>query len=624
VLAPHDRSLLLDGLRPDPGYVLDVAVGTSFSLDVDALLLAPLSFALFDVDAGSAQPDPLAVLAGVRSYADRMAIYTDAAHISPPPKERPLFQMLEQTILPVAQTDGAFHPKVWVLRFRSSDGGPMTHRALVLSRNLTFDRSWDTVLRLDEAISEPARTPNSDGLVDFLRTLSDRRPSRIVDQLLETLPTVAFKAPAPFTGLRFWSMTATGEDPLADASSTAREVLTISPFADVSRLGVIAPGARRRAFVSRQDTLDKLGGRALSPWDERFVLHGEAVQTDQDETPSDADNPDGTSPGTTLSGLHAKLFLFDDGHERRLFTGSANATSAAVHRNVEFLVELRSTDSATRLDAVLGEKNGETNLRRLLVLGHAAQDEPLPETAEEAESRRLEGIARRLAEGGAVATARQAGDAWVVDVGLAGHADLGLARTDWLRARLVTTAGAWVPMETGGTQITATLRAGKASRVTSLIAVTLGTGAGLDVPPHQFVLAAALRDAPADREDQLLLDLIPDARSMMRLLFMLLADGQAGADGAAEVRRILAAGVRDAPGDWELGLPLFESLVRSFARDPERLATIASVIDRLRSQPDTENRFPEGFLAMWQVFSDALPPDRPTTSAAARQIGARR
>ena len=42
-----------------------------------------------------------------------------------------------------------FHPKVWVLRFRGLDDSAL-HRVLVLSRNLTFDRCWDTMLRIDE------------------------------------------------------------------------------------------------------------------------------------------------------------------------------------------------------------------------------------------------------------------------------------------------------------------------------------------------------------------------------------------------------------------------------------------------------------------------------------------
>jgi hypothetical protein len=48
VLAPKDRTLLLESLRPPPGFRLDAAVSTTYSLDLMALLVAPLAFTFFD------------------------------------------------------------------------------------------------------------------------------------------------------------------------------------------------------------------------------------------------------------------------------------------------------------------------------------------------------------------------------------------------------------------------------------------------------------------------------------------------------------------------------------------------------------------------------------------------
>ena len=45
MLEPEGRQPLLDALKPPPGFVLDRAVGTSYSLDLLALLTAPLAFA---------------------------------------------------------------------------------------------------------------------------------------------------------------------------------------------------------------------------------------------------------------------------------------------------------------------------------------------------------------------------------------------------------------------------------------------------------------------------------------------------------------------------------------------------------------------------------------------------
>jgi len=48
MLSTRDRRLLLDALRPPTGYQLDRGIGSTFSLDLLALLTAPLAFTFFD------------------------------------------------------------------------------------------------------------------------------------------------------------------------------------------------------------------------------------------------------------------------------------------------------------------------------------------------------------------------------------------------------------------------------------------------------------------------------------------------------------------------------------------------------------------------------------------------
>ena len=42
MLAPDNRGLLLDALRPPPGHSLDRAVATTFTLDLETALMVPL------------------------------------------------------------------------------------------------------------------------------------------------------------------------------------------------------------------------------------------------------------------------------------------------------------------------------------------------------------------------------------------------------------------------------------------------------------------------------------------------------------------------------------------------------------------------------------------------------
>ena len=56
VLEPDDRHTLLEALRPPPGFRLDFAVGTTYSLDLHALLAAPLAFALLEAQGAEEEP----------------------------------------------------------------------------------------------------------------------------------------------------------------------------------------------------------------------------------------------------------------------------------------------------------------------------------------------------------------------------------------------------------------------------------------------------------------------------------------------------------------------------------------------------------------------------------------
>ena len=62
-------------LRPPDGMTLDEGIGTTYSLDLTALLVAPLAFTLFDAedDDGRIRLQSLEVLEGLRRYAGKRA-----------------------------------------------------------------------------------------------------------------------------------------------------------------------------------------------------------------------------------------------------------------------------------------------------------------------------------------------------------------------------------------------------------------------------------------------------------------------------------------------------------------------------------------------------------------------
>ena len=86
MLGTRERTLLLDSLRPPAGYRLRRAVGTSFTLDLIALLTAPLAFTFFDAhdEDGAPVADPVALLEALRRHAEKVSLFCQAGAIGVP------------------------------------------------------------------------------------------------------------------------------------------------------------------------------------------------------------------------------------------------------------------------------------------------------------------------------------------------------------------------------------------------------------------------------------------------------------------------------------------------------------------------------------------------------------
>jgi hypothetical protein len=206
VLNPRERQLLLENLRPPEGYELSAAVGTSYSLDLLALLVAPLAFTFFDWEDDEGEPtkEPLALLESLRRHAEKITLYCQAGEIALPPYGQRLVAYLERCVVQVkaAHDQGVFHPKIWVLRFVREEE-PVRYRFLCLTRNLTFDRCWDSLLSLEGTLLERTNAISANHpLGDFIAALpglaltpqpvADRKR---VEQMANEIRRVEFELP---------------------------------------------------------------------------------------------------------------------------------------------------------------------------------------------------------------------------------------------------------------------------------------------------------------------------------------------------------------------------------------------------------------------------------------------
>lgn len=156
------------------------------------------------------------LLEGLRRSAERLVVFCQSSQICVPKIPHILYGLLEPVVVPVtAPLGGAFHPKLWALRFVREGERPVL-RIVVLSRNLTHDRSWDVAFATEGTTTGRHRRANHGlgELVSKLPELSTRTPpaaTQKVLELAEELHSAEWQLPDGFDQIRFISLGFTGK-----------------------------------------------------------------------------------------------------------------------------------------------------------------------------------------------------------------------------------------------------------------------------------------------------------------------------------------------------------------------------------------------------------------------------
>jgi hypothetical protein len=616
MLDPHDRASLYEALRPPAGYDLDCAVGTSFTLDLEALLTAPIAFALHDARTSDTAVDgtePVGLLESIRRYASRVTVYCQAGQISVPSRRRSVFTWLEDAVVEVTapRAGRLFHPKVWAVRFREIDGDLQVLRVLCATRNLTFDTSWDTLLRLE---SEPYLPDRADAPVarqaslgELFASLPARavrpRPPRRDDQLASLVTDVGavpLIPPAPFSEVIFHVLDGTTPDwPFPNDGSC----LVISPFVTAAFLERLDRSVQVRALLSREESLDRIPRPVLERV-ERLAVLSSALDVHPGDEPVDDGQAhlqvsEHTDPGRRLFGLHAKLFVFDGADGPRWFTGSANATDAAFGGNVEVLAELRAPtdhDGLRPTDFLQAGAEG-SGFADMLVDYHPLPEPAAPDAVEKLD-RRLDQLRHRLISADVRGEVAARGDDFLLslrsDVALPTAAELqldGLEVEVWpITLDRHASAQALDTGQAVDVRFTVTLEG-----ISSFFGVRATARKDELETATSFLVNVPLHGSPEDRESRLLAAMLADPARLLRYLLMLLDDryaddpGGDGGAGAAWVGRWARSGSGE--------VPLLELLLRAVRRDPSRLDHIDQLLHDLGEQRDEV--LPPGFDEVW-------------------------
>jgi HKD family nuclease len=344
-------------LSPPPQYKTVFAVGTTYSLDLETLI-ATCAIVGLNIEADTELTEsPLYMLEALRKTSGKLLIFYQGGQIKLPEKPNGLLPLLDNCAIEVnLKNKKSFHPKTWFIKY-SANGLPDKYRLIILSRNLTFDRSWDVAIRLDSAGKGDEAIKNSRitriATRDFLLWLVKNTSTH--NKLLRTKKRLLEELAYEFNGIVEWknlgreysqidfipygiydgnTIKSRSDNSDIGLFDTFHEMLVISPF--LSK-GIIEKFAANRlvnsdcTLITRKSELPKLNEELLTVF-ETYTVKDDVVDG-EDQISGHGDN--------RTQDIHAKIYLRTKSSNSELYIGSANASHSAFYGgNVECLLRL--------------------------------------------------------------------------------------------------------------------------------------------------------------------------------------------------------------------------------------------------------------------------------------------
>ena len=583
-------------LVPPVGYTLDLAVGTTYSLDLETLMAVSIALGIQESTDSSLSNNPFAILKSLQGLSDKMLVFCEAGQIAAmQPQKSPLMLLLDKMIVPVKLREmkgkgfPSFHPKTWTLQYSDAEGNRL-YRFIVLSRNLTFDRSWDVAVSLNGKDTKKEQA-TSIPIVDFLNYLKynalegvslKTEKRRILNSLIQDLPYVLFS----LDDKRFLDFEIIplgigqvniNDDPLIWDSF--HDLLVFSPFISSGVMRSFDERKMlkdtRRHLITRTSELHKIAGkldtfRVYTLKD--TVVEGEEIVSDEE------------TEKIQQQDIHAKMYLMTKGSRSSLYLGSMNASENGLHRNVEMLLRLSGYRYYLNMDAIESDLFGpDEKGNPFEEIDLAGVDTIAPETEEkDALERVLKGICRLKSKAEVV----RDGDKYNVTVSFLSprggfpNAEIAPART--ARSQQLAEEVSFEGLS--------------ALELTELYRITVK---GETESITRMILIPT--EMPSDRDDMVVRSILKDKRAFVDYLAFILGDDYVLSALEMEAS---AASYRDVDRrSVEDGLPaIYEKMLKTAYTEPERLKEIRLVMDRIS---DTEV-IPDEFVRMYETFAKTL------------------
>lgn len=371
------------------GYVLDFALGTTYSLDLEALMSIHLSLGLSVTPDSSISDNPTLLFAALSEMQGKIAVFCEKGKVRCARQYQSLYSQIEDCIVEVdlpGPDFPSFHPKMWILRFVSSTvPSKIQYRVVLLSRNMTFDSSLDVagiLTSTSKGLNNKKCASGGGALGKTIQALTSYCPDNVKPSLRDKLQTIAkelpyaslrsdeesswkYQSPLLFSGN--WAHEGNSfQNAFATILQSTKRILMMTPFLSNTTESSNPVSAVSSAFqkgeidrsssfiLVRRDAL--LGQQRNTSWLSTLPLY--AIRTDlASASPPDSD---GDAPERSRD-IHAKIIVMEALGESEclrthLFYGSANATKRGMAVNNEVMAHLISdrTDAYDRLIEELG------------------------------------------------------------------------------------------------------------------------------------------------------------------------------------------------------------------------------------------------------------------------------
>lgn len=557
----NDRLSYGELLRPDVGYTLDFAVGTTYSLDLEALLGVPVSLGLLEDADAEQMRSPLYVLEAIRTSSDKIAIFCNAGGIKLPDKIQSVYSLLEESVFQVKLSKNSnFHPKLWVLKY-SNEAGKSYFKLLVLSRNLTFDSSIDLCVAMRGEVKHARRLKNKSlaDMLTFVGQYAKRAKQQQILSLAEDVMRVAaFEVEHPFEDYKFFPMGIPGhpgnETKLFEQKY---DLFAVSPFLSDDVVQQLTQNASQKILITRKSSVTK---RTMEAFDHVFITKDIL-----------SDNEFGIKQD-----IHAKLYFTTTQDGNYLYIGSANASHNAFYRNVECLLRLKYKPNCIGMKTFTQDFLPSENCpyEELTYIPEIPPADPNQKLIDEALREAVYALKR-------------------ADV-----LSNGAAYSIQINAKELKTAESVSIAPLQRQDLMTTLR--PETVFDGLLLKEISEFFILRVQSQTLVVKVDTRGIPKDRDQAIYRGIIDSKTKFMTYLSFVLSEDPASFAAETDLLDDVLLCGNDRDGADAATAAIYEKMLRVFHQNPNRLKGIADMIRRL--EPDVVG---EDFVQMYQQFEAA-------------------